>query len=237
MLALLAGLAGCQAPSKRQSLSEPEGSQSDSWSLPGSDEQTSTTPPDLTQLQQEERGWASALKDPTLLRDLHQAIASAPRIEAARQRVLARSAQVDQSQAELMPQVIASADVGRQRRNDSTSSNFAINAFASWELDWAGGKRAQRDADQAAQNIAAAELAALHLSQAADLTAAWLDIVHAREQITLYRQLQQVIDQEITTWSGVQSDTGDPLAQIVLISRRATKIVLIDRLITWQQRR
>nr|WP_157398283.1 MULTISPECIES: efflux transporter outer membrane subunit [Ramlibacter] len=133
--------------------------------------------------------WWKLFGDPRLDALQEQALAASPTLAAATARLDQSRSTVDVANAGLMPQVVASGRVARQRisanrpltnynaPNFSTvQDDFTLNFTAAWEFDLFGRLRSTQAAARASSEQSAADLQNVRLALGADLAAAYFNL-------------------------------------------------------------
>jgi NodT family efflux transporter outer membrane factor (OMF) lipoprotein len=145
--------------------------------------------------------WWSGFEDPELTRLITTALEANRDLAAAAARVEAAAAQARIAGADLLPQVGATLDRVRSKRNfigfpipgsegsvlSTTTTTYTAGLNVSWEVDLWGRLRAGDAAAAAGFAAAEAELAAARLSLAAQTAKAWFGLVEADLQTALAR--------------------------------------------------
>ncbi len=141
--------------------------------------------------------WWTTLNDAELNSLITRALAQNYDIKAAEARLRASRASLSKEQANEMPKVSGSGTVIRARRPDALSNlvsgsgpiqNFSASFLASWEVDLFGGTRRAVEAARADAQASEANLADAHVSLAAEVAQAYIDLRAQQRRIALAQQ-------------------------------------------------
>ncbi|MCP1116532.1 efflux transporter outer membrane subunit [Robbsia andropogonis] len=160
--------------------------------------------------------WWTTLNDAELNSLIDRALAHNPDIQAAEARLRASRAALSKEQANELPKVSGSGTVIRARRPDSLGNllggsgpiqNFSASFLASWEIDLFGGTRRAIEAAGADAQVSEANLADAHVSLAAEVAQAYIDLRAQQQRITLANQ-SATAEQKILDLTQQRRDRG-----------------------------
>lgn len=187
-------LAGCASLSARPPVAD-ETAVPVQWSL-GRESSAASTAASLA-------AWWQRFNDPQLTALVAQALAANTDIRSARAALAQARALRDVRAANLGPTVGGSATAQRSKSGDTGAANSYQAGFdASWEPDVFGANRSALDATQADAQAAAASLAAIQVSLAADVAVTYIQLrgLQARLAIARNNLASQAETLQITRW-------------------------------------
>jgi len=203
--------------------------------------------------------WWTALGDQQLDALIQEALANSPDVDAAEARLRAARAALRQSRRDLLPSVSAqgtylrtdggsltgafsggednddgsgqNGDNGQQDSGDSTFELYNVGFDATWEIDIFGGKRRASEAARAQAEASAANLADVHVSLAAEVAQAYVDLRDQQQRLQLARDSAAKQQQILTLIQqrrqyGAASDLDVERQQTELATARATEVPL-----------
>lgn len=147
--------------------------------------------------------WWTQLGDPQLGTLIAQALQANPSLRSAQQAVLQARAQLGVQQAGILPGLDASASARRARQGNIGSANtLGLGLDASWELDLFGRLRAGVQASEADLAASEATLQGTHVSLAAEVALAYVDLRNQQQRLQIARTnlASQRQTLQITEW-------------------------------------
>lgn len=176
--------------------------------------------------------WWSVFKDPELDRLMEQLNQQNLTIAQAEAQYRQAQALLKQAESALFPSL--SLDAGRTRGVLSSGSsavstrNQAIGTL-SWEADLWGKIRRQVEAEEAGAQASLAQLAAIRLSQQAQLATAWLELIVTDRQISRLEESERLLDESLKLTqnqyhAGIVSDADVAQAESQLKVAQATTL-------------
>ncbi len=165
------------------------------WSATSS-QQTPFSPTDLAQ-------WWQRFDDPAMQALIAQALQANTDVRSAQAALVQARAQTDVQRAGLGPTLGASASAQRSQTGGASSSNrFQAGFDASWEPDIFGGNRSAFNASETDARAAAASLANVQVSLAAEVAANTINLRALQARLTVARSnlATQADTLQITRW-------------------------------------
>jgi outer membrane protein, multidrug efflux system len=166
------------------------------WSASAAAQPAGQTPTELAQ-------WWTRFNDPLLGTLVAQALQANTDLRSAQAVLRQARAQRDVQQAGLGPNIGASASAQRSKSgSNAASSNFSAGFDASWEADIAGGNRSALSAAEADARAAAASLANVQVSLAAEVAVTYIELrgLQARLAIAGSNLAAQTETLQIARW-------------------------------------
>jgi outer membrane protein, multidrug efflux system len=166
------------------------------WSASAAAQPAGQTPTELAQ-------WWTRFNDPLLGTLIAQALQANTDLRSAQAVLRQARAQRDVQQAGLGPNIGASASAQRSKSgSNAASSNFSAGFDASWEADIAGGNRSALSAAEADARAAAASLANVQVSLAAEVAVTYIELrgLQARLAIAGSNLAAQTETLQIARW-------------------------------------
>jgi len=165
--------------------------------------------------------WWQLYRDPYLDALIERMQAGNQSLAASEARYRGARALVQGSRARLLPQLRQGADQTRSGNQGAVNNSYNLSTSASWEIDLWGKLRRQLESDKASLDASAADLAAVHLSLAAELAENYLQLRVLDEQkrlltrsVEAYRRSLKLTENQYRAGIVPKSDVSQALAQL-----------------------
>jgi len=169
----------------------------------------------------EQGAWWQLYRDEYLDALIEQMQAGNQSLAASEARYRGARALVQGSRARLLPELRQGAEKTRSGNASAVNNSYNLSTSASWELDLWGKLRRQLESDKASLEASNADLAAAHLSLAAELTQNYLQLRVLDEQkrllsrsVAAYRRSLKLTENQYQAGIVPKSDVSQALAQL-----------------------